>query len=152
MKLEIMSKQEYKIFKNNDGESVSRWFQECSEKRIVNLWGVRKRLYTSVEWDYYSLTKYLKFKNLDNCSHKKEIEELHLNYIKNNSIFKNKAIENYSNGIGIFYVKNKDATVVLNEMNKIFQNMLDSNCMNSIPIEDVEFPKEMLKAMGIKKP
>jgi len=145
-----MSKQEYKIFKNNDGKSVSAWFHECEEKRIVNLWGVRKRLYTSIEWDYYSLTKYLQFKNLDNCSYRREIEEFQAEYIKNNTLPKNKTVTNIQDGVGSFYVKNEDDTEVLDKINKIFQDMLDSNCINSTPIEEIEFPKRMLEVMWIK--
>ena len=146
-----MNKQEYKIFKNNDGESVSAWFQECEEKRIVNLWGVRKRLYTSIAWDYNSLRASLYFENLDNCSYRKEIEEFQAEYIKNNTLPKNKAVANLQNGVGSFYVKNEDTTEVLDKINKIFQDMLDSSCINSTPIEEIEFPKRMLEVMGIKK-
>jgi len=145
-----VSKQEYKIFKNNDGESVSEWFQECEEKRIVNLWGVRKRLYTNIQWDYYSLTKYLQFENLNNCSYREEIEELYAEYLKNNSLPKDKEVTNFQEGVGSFYVKNEDAVVVLEKINKIFQDMLASDCMNAKAIEDVVFPKKMLEVIGIK--
>ena len=151
MRRKIMSKQVYKIFKSRDTESISQWFSECGERRIVNLWGVEKNIYTSIEWDYYSLKEYLQFKDLKNCSYREEIEKLHTEYIKNNPLPKNKSLASIQDGVGRFFVKNEDAVVVLDTMNRIFQEMIDSNCMNATPIEDITFPEELLEVLGVKK-
>ena len=51
-------KQEYKIFKSNASAEIKRTFwEECEDKQIIYLVAYKKRIYTRVEWDYYTLQK-----------------------------------------------------------------------------------------------
>ena len=133
--------QEYKIL--NNSEESSQWFRECKDKRIVNLFALTEKDYTKIEWDYYSLREFLQFENLNNCNYKTDIEDLHSQYISTNTISKNKQILNIQDGIGLFYVKNKDTVVMIEKMAKIFDNMITSNCMDAIPVEEIEIPEEL---------
>ena len=134
-------KQQYKILQ--DEAKVSEWFKESQEMRIINLYGVEKKFYTMVVWDYFSLRAYLQFDNLNNCNYRDKIRTLHSTYISQKKMPKEKQDLHLQDGTGYFYVANEDAKSILTQMSMIFEDMLQSNCMDAVAIEDVEIPREI---------
>ena len=47
--------------------------------------------------------------------------------------------------------RNEDIDDILPKICKIFDEVLESNCLEITPIEKIKFPEEMLKMMGVNK-
>ena len=142
----------YQVFTGNDYQNKkSAFWKECEEKRIVNIIAIKKRKYTLVEWDYYTLTKYLQINgDWSSCNVQNKLIELRNNYIKKVDLPKKQQFYNIQQNIGSFYIKNEDINEILSKICNIFDEVLKSNCLEIVPIEKIKFP-EKLKTLGINK-
>ena len=74
-------KQTYKIFTGNKHtKKQDAFWKECEENKVVNLIAVKKRLYSSIEWDCYTLKKYLKINSYERCDFLEKIQKLYKDY------------------------------------------------------------------------
>ena len=132
-------KQEYKIFKSNASAEIKRTFwEECEDKQIIYLVAYKKRIYTRVEWDYYTLQKLKKINNFANCSYWDDIEKVYSDYKDKVDLPKNK--QNYMSNsdipIGMFYIRNSDIDIIMPKLCKIFNTMITSDCIDSTSLEE----------------
>ena len=144
-------KQEYRIFTGeNCIDEKNIFWAECEEKKIVNLYAVKKQLYSSIEWDYYTLTKYLKINSTTNCTFYDEIFNLYKDYNKKVTLPKKQQSAVIGSGNGIFYVRNEDVENMMKQMNEIFDDMFKSNCLDITILEELlkDTPKDLLDALG----
>jgi len=145
-------KHEYKVFSGtNYHDKKSDFWHECEEKRIANIIGIKKRLYTQIEWDYKTMNLHLKINDSwDNCTCQNELKKLREDYIKTVELPKKQQEYSIQQNVGSFYTKNEDTDKILKKILKIFDNVIESNCLDIVPIENIEFPQEMLSTMGLK--
>jgi hypothetical protein len=86
----------------------------------------------------------------DNCTCQNELKKLREDYIKTVELPRKQQEYSIQQNVGSFYTKNEDADKILKKICKIFDNVIESNCLDIVPIENIEFPQEMLSTMGLK--
>jgi len=112
--------------------------EECEDKQIIYLIASKKKIYTLVEWDYYTLQKLQKINSFNNCSYCEDIDKIYNEYISKVNLPKNKQtfISNTDIPIGMFYIKNSDIDTIMPKLCKIFDLMIISDCIDTTPIEE----------------
>ena len=146
-------KQTYKIFTSyNHTKKKNDFWEECEENKIVNLIAVKKRLYSSIEWDCYTLKRYLKINSYERCDFLEKIQKLHKKYTDKVSLHKQQkqVVMNYESGC--IYVRNEDLESMLEQFAKIFDDMLKSSCLDISSLEKViqTTPKRVLEVLGLR--
>ena len=147
-------KQIYKIFTGyNPTEQKNAFWKECEENQIVNLIAVKKRLYSSIEWDCYTLSKYLKINSYTKCNFLEKIQKLYNEYVDKVSIPNKQRRVLMSYASGCIYVKNADVESMIEQFTKIFDDMLESSCLDVTSLDEriKRTPKKVLQALGFTK-
>jgi len=147
-------KQTYKIFTGyNHTKQKNSFWKECEENQIINLIAVKKRLYSSIEWDCYTLTKYLKINSYTKCNFLEKIRKLYKEYIDKVSLpnKQRRVFINYESGC--IYVKNADVESMIKQFAKIFDDMLESSCLDVTSLDGrmKSTPKKVLQSLGFTK-
>ena len=140
-------KHEYRIFKGtNYHNDRSAYWEECEDKRIANIVAIQKRIYAYVEWDYKTMDKYLQINgNWDNCTCQDDLIKLREDYMKTVDLPKKQQFYSIQQNVGAFYIKSEDIDKIVPQICKIFDNVIESNCLDIVPIEEVKFSKAMLR-------
>lgn len=140
-------KQEYKIFTNNEYiNKNSQFWKECEDKGIFHLIAITKRLYTRIEWDYYTIKSYHKINDVDDIYMLKmqdKIQKLHNEYKQNVDLPKKQQFESIQMNVGAFYVRVEDVENILTKLTQILNDTLI--CLQPILVDMEEEIKKIPK-------
>jgi len=144
-------KQRYKIFTGSNVEKEkNNYWSECEEDRVVYITVTKKRFYAYIEWDYKTIDKYLQINgNWDNCTCQDELIKLREDYMQTVDLPRKQQFSSIQKNVGAFYIKYNDIDQILPKICKIFDDVMASNCLNIVPIEEIEFLADILKVLGV---
>lgn len=131
----------YRVFtvSKNLQEKKNTFWQECEENRIVNINATKKRLYTYVDWDYKTLDKYLQINaSWSNCNKicKDKLVKLRENYMRTVRLPRKQQFYAIQENVGGFYIKNEDIDTILPKICEIFDEVIKSDCLKIVPVEE----------------